>query len=134
MDAELRGRQQDRPADRHDWNSYENYVQVFEARVESHPFVDRGRPHTIAFEFYEFEGDLLLEMAGQIYCRKNVVLEGETSSPSFLRYSMSWRGCCRTPEIPDRFHQRGADPWVGLFGSRDPSLRRSGCLSVPVSP
>jgi hypothetical protein len=75
MDAELRGRQQDRPADRHDWNSYENYVQVFEARVESHPFVDRGRPHTIAFEFYEFEGDLLLEMAGQIYCRKNVVLE-----------------------------------------------------------
>jgi len=75
MDAELRGRQQDHPADRHDWNSYENYVEIHETRLESHPFVDHSRASTVAFEFYEFEGDLFMVMDGEIYCQKNVVLE-----------------------------------------------------------
>lgn len=75
MDADLSGPRKGIKKDRHGWNSYENHKEIHESRLAAHPFVDHTRPNTIAFEFYEPEGELYLEMDGEIYCKRGVVVE-----------------------------------------------------------
>ena len=75
MDADTPGAEEGVKKDRHGWNSYQNCREIHEARLAAHPFVDHSRPNTIAFEFYEFEGELYMELNGQIHCRNGVVLE-----------------------------------------------------------
>lgn len=75
MDADTPGAEEGVKKDRHGWNSYENYRQIHESRLAAHPFVDHDRPNTIAFEFYEFEGELYMVMNGEIFCSHRVVLE-----------------------------------------------------------
>jgi len=75
MDADTPGPEEGVKKDRHGWNSYENYKEIHESRLTAHSFVDHSRPNTIAFEFYELEGELYMEMNGEIHCKHMVVLE-----------------------------------------------------------
>ena len=75
MDADTPGAEEGVKKDRHGWNSYQNYREIHETRLAAHPFVDHSRPNTIAFEFYQLEGELYIELNGQIHCRNGVVLE-----------------------------------------------------------
>ena len=75
MDADTSSADEGVKKDRHGWNSYENYRQIHESRLAAHPFVDLSRPNTVAFEFYELEGELYLEMNGEVFCKHGVVLE-----------------------------------------------------------
>ena len=75
MDADTPGADKAVKKDRHGWNSYENYREVHEARLTTHPFVDHSRPDTVAFEFFKFEGELVMVMDGEICCRRGVILE-----------------------------------------------------------
>lgn len=58
----------------HKWNSLENYQQIHQARIDNHSFVDHNRPDNIAFEVFDFEGDILVRMSGEIYCLHNIVV------------------------------------------------------------
>ena len=62
---------------RHGWNSLDGYQPIHENRLNNHTFLDGNRPHTVAFEFYEFEGALFVRISGQIYCQGGIVVEVE---------------------------------------------------------
>lgn len=64
-------------ADRHGWNSLENYRSIHENRLNNHSFLDPNRPHTVAFDFFEVEGDLFVRVAGEIHCRGGILVEVE---------------------------------------------------------
>lgn len=72
MDARL---SRSSEADRHGWNSYDNYREVHERRLEAHPFVDHDRTEPLKFDFYEINGEIWLVVEGIIYCKHGVVLE-----------------------------------------------------------
>ena len=63
--------------DRHGWNSLENYRSIHENRLNYHSFLDPDRPHTIAFIFLDIEGDIIVQVAGEIYCLGGIVVEVE---------------------------------------------------------
>ena len=64
-------------ADRHGWNSLENYRNIHENRLNNHSFLDPNRPQTVAFDFFTIGGDLFVQVAGEIYCLGGIVVEVE---------------------------------------------------------
>lgn len=62
-------------ADRHGWNTYENYKQIHDTRLANHQFVDHTKPDNLTFELFLGEDGLLYAgLSGKIYCKNNVVL------------------------------------------------------------
>lgn len=66
-------RKKRKKADRHGWNSFENYKQIYEDRIKNHPFVDSTKPIP-DFEFYHDGDNLFVVLDGRIYCSNNIVL------------------------------------------------------------
>lgn len=60
-------------ADRHGWNSFENYKQVHYTCLTNHSFVDPTKPLP-EFEQYRIDNDILIRIEGDIYCYNNVIL------------------------------------------------------------
>jgi hypothetical protein len=62
-------------ADKHGWNTYENYKQIHDTRLANHPFVDHTKPDNLEFELFLGEDGLIYaSLSGEIYCKNNVVL------------------------------------------------------------
>ena len=61
-------------SDPHDWNSYENYRQIHDSRLNTHTFVDHSANNTLEFEFFEQDGYVYLWIYGEITCKHNITL------------------------------------------------------------
>lgn len=59
-------------ANRHEWNSYENYKRVNDQKLESYPFIEGIE---LAFVEIDYEGDLFIRMDATLWLPKDVVLE-----------------------------------------------------------
>ena len=66
----------DAQKDPHDWNSWDHYRTIHDARLSEHPFI-ADEPDTLSFEHRA--GDVIY-LTGRVYCRKNVVLQVEKGS------------------------------------------------------
>ena len=60
--------------DPHDWNSWDHYRTIHEARLEEHPFV-LSFQDTLVFTISEDEG--ILHLRGTVSCLKDVILHVE---------------------------------------------------------
>ena len=72
----------DAQKDPHDWNSWDHYRTIHDARLSQHPFI-ADEPDTLSFEHRA--GDVIY-LTGRVYCRKNVVLQVEK------RFETRWSG------------------------------------------
>lgn len=75
MDADVPGsREVERQSDPHGWNSYDQYLNIEQSRLDNHPFV---LSHNLRYDFYEYSGETYLRISGQVVCLNNVLLEVE---------------------------------------------------------
>ena len=63
--------------DRHGWNSLEGYRSIHANRLNNHSLLDPNKPHTVAFNFYDVGGDLVVQIIGDIFCMGSLVVEVE---------------------------------------------------------
>lgn len=59
--------------DRHDWNTIENYLQIYHDQLDNHPFIDHSQPLP-EFDVYEEGDSLIVVLEGDIFCKNNIVL------------------------------------------------------------
>jgi len=63
--------------EKHGWNTIDHYQEIHYACLERHPFVDHERQGTTDFHYYDTNFGLVGGISGEIYCRKNVVVQVE---------------------------------------------------------
>ena len=99
--------------DPHDWNSWDHYRNIHEARLGQHPFVT-DEPDTLSFEHGAGNS---LSLTGRVYCQKNVMLDVEKafetrSSGNTLRircYSYAYIGWLQGQHLLLKYHNLHED-------------------------
>ena len=54
--------------------TYEQYRIVHDQHLNSHPFIDQTRGHTLIFEEVDVDGPSLVHLEGDVYCLRGVTL------------------------------------------------------------
>jgi len=74
--SDVHGPTQDNRGEKHGWNSFDNYRQIFHDRVIKHPFVDHSQYDTVypEPELINVSGVLFCVLEGELYCRHNIVV------------------------------------------------------------
>ena len=86
-------RSRHRPSRKHEWNSFENYRELHEKYLKTHPVVES---HDVQIEAYKVDGETFVVVHGTVRCRNGVVLEVEKYAECEARGSRSSRLWVRT--------------------------------------
>ena len=121
------------PAGKHEWNSFENYRELHERYLETHPCIE---DHNVKIELFDFAGRAQVAVSGTIRCRGGIVLEVEKYAEAELRGRRNPRLWVRTYSfrynayLPgkhsvlrydnnhdfDEYHRHPYDPATGTLG------------------
>ena len=76
MASNVHGSQQGNRGEKHGWNTFDNYRQIFHDRVIKHPFVDQTQKDTIhpEPELKDSSGTLYCALKGELYCKHNIIV------------------------------------------------------------
>jgi len=74
--SNVHGSNQDNRGEKHGWNAFDNYKQIFHDRVIKHPFVDHSQHNTIypEPELKNISGILYCVLEGELYCKHDIVV------------------------------------------------------------
>ena len=76
MASNVHGSKQGNTGEKHGWNAFDNYKQIFHDRVIQHPFVDHSQKPTIypEPELIDVGGTLYCVLKGELYCKHNIII------------------------------------------------------------